>query len=302
MVVRQGAIVDYQDSTIEYQIQIRLGDFSSRSKLTEQILKKIQSHTQGEISLKGVIEAWGFGLMQNENLKELGVIQADKNQTKISFNNLLSQVKSDLIVLNVKMNLPKEIRDALVSIHFSQNTRKVGNSAEAYFEVVLDYANLWKGSLDSFSVKNIMLGSNLIVLEESIESALPPSLKQKIIEAVRRLAIGDKNAMTFLSVVSRSFLTFQSEQTIKRLREMISAEPSARIEVVDVIPMMEKYELAGLDFPMLLPGRVSIRLRTSIREGETALTGKVMLDLGIFNEIKRDMANKIERESRSISF
>jgi hypothetical protein len=139
-------------------------------------------------------------------------------------------------------------------------------------------------------------------MEESIESAVPQALKKRIFDALRKVSIGDKNAMRFLAEISRSFAGFANQDTADRLRRMISLDQSARAEVVDIIPTLESYEFGGLSLPVLLPGKVAIRLRGSVPQGEKVMTGNLRLDLKAFNNLIQDIALDAERSTKRIEF
>jgi|GEM_PF-2403407 hypothetical protein len=302
IITRQGAVVDHQESTVEYQFHMKLGDLASRSQIQDQLLRKIQGLTQGGITFDNAIGAWGFGLPLNEDLTKLGIISFEGDKVRISLSDMVNKVQSNLAVVSVKMNVPMPIREALLTVHFSQNTKKTELISESYFEVGLDYANLWLGSFDSFEVKNIAWTFNLLVMEESIESAVPQALKKRIFDALRKVSIGDKNAMRFLAEISRSFAGFANQDTADRLRRMISLDQSARAEVVDIIPTLESYEFGGLSLPVLLPGKVAIRLRGSVPQGEKVMTGNLRLDLKAFNNLIQDIALDAERSTKRIEF
>ena len=235
-------------------------------------------------------------------MTKLGIISFEGDKVRISLSDMVNKVQSNLAVVSVKMNVPMPIREALLTVHFSQNTKKTELISESYFEVGLDYANLWLGSFDSFEVKNIAWTFNLLVMEESIESAVPQALKKRIFDALRKVSIGDKNAMRFLAEISRSFAGFANQDTADRLRRMISLDQSARAEVVDIIPTLESYEFGGLSLPVLLPGKVAIRLRGSVPQGEKVMTGNLRLDLKAFNNLIQDIALDAERSTKRIEF
>jgi hypothetical protein len=83
---------------------------------------------------------------------------------------------------------------------------------------------------------------------------------------------------------------------------MISLDQSARAEVVDIIPTLESYEFGGLSLPVLLPGKVAIRLRGSVPQGEKVMTGNLRLDLKAFNNLIQDIALDAERSTKRIEF
>jgi hypothetical protein len=299
IVIRQGATIYHEENEIEYQLHLSIGDIQTR---TSSIEKVIQSLSLSEITIKGALNAWGSGLPYNENLEELGVIKRRAEGMTVSFQELLRKVRSNLVIISVRKKLPEGLRDHLVTIHFSQNTKTIGSIKEAYFEILLDYANLWHKSLESFRIRNVVLTFNLEVIEGTIENFVPEDFKSKLRVAAQSLAGGDRNAVRFFNEVTKAFIQFESETVISRLRTMVKAEPPTRVEVLEIIPRMEHYQIAGVSYPVMLPGRVTTKLRTGIEENEFSALGKVVIDLGIFNEIIRGILRKLEIDTRDMKF
>jgi len=297
ILVHQGATVYYQESEIEYQMHINLGPSYSRASVIE---KKIHSYMLRTVCIRDVIDVWGFGIIRNESLKELGIIQLEKDVATISFGEMLRKVESELVVLTIRKKLPVELRDKLITIHFSKNARVIDDVKETYFEVALDYANLWLTSFNSFNVKNIIFNLNLEIPEESIEYCIPEPLKKEIRMAARAILNGSRKAVNFLNIISKGFLTFEKEEMVNALQRMIHVEPPDRVEIVNIIPRMEAYEIAEIGYPITLPGRVTTHFRTNIDAREVTLRGKIILDLNIFRQIIRDIVNKIEGEARRL--
>ncbi|HLH45485.1 MAG TPA: hypothetical protein VKV31_01845 [bacterium] len=84
------------------------------------------------------------------------MIVLEGSRLKISFSELIRKVNSSLVVIKIKKRIAREIRDRVVTFRVSQNARGIGDKSISCFEVKLDYADLWKRSVDSFSIHDIM--------------------------------------------------------------------------------------------------------------------------------------------------
>ena len=102
--------------------------------------------------------------------------------------------------------------------------------------------------------------------------------------------------------MSKEFLTFESDEMTRRLKETVIVEPSDRVEVMDATPKMQSYQVAGTEFPITLPGKVVFRFRTGIEEDEVMVRGKVSFDLVKFRAMIMEMARRIEAQTKGYVF
>lgn len=85
IIVSKGVTIYHKSSEIEYAFMLSLGIPNSR---LEGIIKKVSSFLNKPVSVPNVIEISGYGMLNQENLADLGMISLNKNTAIIDFKKL----------------------------------------------------------------------------------------------------------------------------------------------------------------------------------------------------------------------
>lgn len=297
--IREGVIFDHQELLAEYSFHIGLGLRHSR---LDGLKALVSSALQGTVEIENVVEASAIGLPDFEELGELGVIVLESSKLRISFSELIRKVNSSLVVIRIKKRIANDIRDKIVTFHVSQNARVIGDKSLFYFEVVLDYADLWKKSVDSFSVQNIVFPINLEVIGQDIEPLLPEPFKERLRRADHAVLSGNRSAIEFLNSLNREFLSFESNETIREFYGMIGFSPPTVAEVLDITPRMQPFQLGDSNYPLILPGSLQVRIKTKIPENEAKQVGSVEIDLSHFKLFVERVVRRVEQATIKLVF
>lgn len=300
LIVAKGATVYHKYSEIEYRFDIKIGSESSRA---DGIIRTLQSFLQKPVEFDNVIEILGYGLPHNENLKELDIITIKDDKATIDFAKLLRTVKSDLVVLTIRTIFPEELRRKLVTARISQNsTYHNGDYIEASLDISLDYADMWYKTFDSFTVREIEFSFNLNIVLKTIEPLIPSDLKKRIRSAAKAVTSGNQKAAEFLKIMNDNFLTFEQEERVSELIQSISVEPKQYFEVTSIIPRMQSCEIAGVRYPVILPGSMNMFLSCRLEGRQVALHGTLRLDLHKFNNVLSHIISDIQKQTHELKF
>lgn len=297
-IANTGIIINHGDSQVEYRFDIDLGDIQSR---TQRFTNLIASFLVKEITIENVIEISGVGIPSNENLNELGIIKFLDGKAVIDFPKVLSDIRSSLVVIRLRKSFPKVLCDMLVYRHIAKVGSVKNDLTQFPVQIVLDYANLWYAQFASFTVRNIIFTINVTIEPEAISAAVPTEIRHKLAKA-DELALTDKNARKYLSEFQKLIVEFQSPQYIAKLKNTISFEPSHAFKLVNVIPYMKSYNLTRSELPTMLPGRLEIFVETSIEDRQVATNGTINLDMTQFNELLKELLQKLKIQTKNIQF
>ncbi|MEM3656545.1 MAG: hypothetical protein QXP58_08550 [Thermoprotei archaeon] len=295
--IDEGFVFNYQDLEAEYRFQIQLGLKTSRLDTLKTIL---QSHLERTIEVKDVLEVSAFTIPNFENLVGLGIVKFQGGILRIPFHDILRQVDSTLVVLTFRKRVGPEFRD-IVSPHISQSTSTIGEKKIAYFEAVLDYAELWKQSVTSFSVRNIVFTIILELYDADLEAMLSQSFKKRIREVDAQILKGNPDAIAFINVLTEEFLKFESDESTQEYRAMISFDPPTVAETLEVIPKMKYRQLGESNYPLVLPGSIQVKTRTKIPENSFKVTGKIEFDLSRFRLFLEQVVKRVEERTAQLS-
>jgi hypothetical protein len=299
IVVHKGATIYHKDSEIEYQLHINFGSITTRM---QSITHHIQSYIVNKSEFDEVIDVWGYGLQNNENLKELQIIQISGSIATIDFGRIMKEIKSDLVIITIRKNLSSELLQKLLINHINQNPLHTGDKySSADIEVALDYANLWYKSFDQFTIRNIEFYFDLEINLQTIISTIPKSQKDRIIQVGKSLLSGNKDAISFMRIMSDNFLSFQKEPIVNALKETVILEPQNNFQLLSVIPKMKTYEFAKFGHPVVLPGSMRINVACRIEGKDIVLKGKLGVDFSKFKKILISIMNQIEKESKNLA-
>ncbi|MGI0057785.1 MAG: hypothetical protein ACREAK_10500, partial [Nitrosarchaeum sp.] len=251
IIVHKGVTFYHRESEFEFAFLLSLGDESS---LGNNFLNKIASITKKPIEFENVIEIKGHGMTKNENLVNLGIITMKEGKGEIDFGKLIREVKSSIVFIKVRVKAPEDFKHLLVSSRIDKTSRHYEKEKiETNIEIALDYANLWKKVFDQFTVRDIEFPFHLEVSPETIVEQIPQKTRDRIISAGEKIGKGEKDAVSFLSVMSECFLSFEREDKRIQLKDLISVSPEDKFYIKEIYPTMNSMVIARVGHPIVLP-------------------------------------------------
>lgn len=301
IVVHRGATVYYKESEIEFSLHINFGTLTTR---LQSLLNYLQSFIVNKAEFEEITDISGYGLQQNENLRELQIIQISGSNASIDFGRILREINSELVVIMIRKKFSPDLRDKLIIHHINKNPFHYDGDkyAAADIEVALDYANLWHKSFDQFTVRNIEFSFNLTINIPTIIETIPQSQKDRIIKAGRLLSSGNKDAISFMKIMSDNFLSFEQDKIVNKLKETVILEPQNNFQLVSVVPTMKTFELAKVAHHVVLPGFMKIYVACKIEGKDIVLKGKLGVDFVKFKKILVSIMSQIEKQTKSLNF
>lgn len=297
IIVHKGATLYMHASEFEFAFLLSLGDEQTRGS---GILKKIQSLTKKPLEFENIVEIHGHGIPLNENLLDMGVISNNGDIGKIDFGKLIRDVKSSSVFIKVRVNISKELIQFLVPSRINKTSQHFGDSKiEADIELALDYANLWRKVFDQYTIRDIEFEFNLEISPETIITQIPERYRKRIIAAGIAASENNKDAVNFLRIMSRCFLSFETENNRKKLLDVVSVIPSEKLFIKDVYPTMQSMVIAKSGQPIILPGKLRILIGGKLEGNDITLDGKLTIDLKKFAEIlsliSKDLQDKTQK-------
>lgn len=298
IIVHKGAIFYHRASEFEFAFLLSLGDEKSR---VDNILKKIQSLTKKPVEFENIIEIHGHGLTHAENLVNLGMISVKNGKGKIDFGKILREIKSNIVFIKVRVKIDEELRDHLVTSRIDKTSKYIGDEKiETNIEIALDYANLWKNVFDQFTIRDIDFSFNLDVSPETIVKQIPEKYRKRIISAGKKIKQGEKDAVTFLRIMSECFLSFEKDDKRIQLMNLVSVTPEDKFSIKDVQPTMQSMVIAKVGYPVVLPGSLRIRIGAILEGDDIAIRGKLIIDLKQFSKIINDISKDIQNKTQKL--
>ncbi len=181
LIIHKGLTLYHRTSELEFAFMLSLGSGLSR---TNSIVKKIKGALAKPTEFDNVIEITGRGIPYAENLNNMGIITMTATKGKIDFGRLFKEVKSETVLLKVRIRIDDDLKRLLVSSRIDQTSKHFGKDlAEANIEIALDYASLWHKIYDEYTVRDIEFTFNLEVNSISIVDQIPNSYINTIIRA-----------------------------------------------------------------------------------------------------------------------
>ena len=298
IIIHKGATFYHKASEFEFALLLSLGEESSRSN---NILNKIKSVTKKPVEFENIIEIKGHGLPHNENLVDLGIIMVEKNMGKIDFGKLFREVKSDTVFIKIRVKVSEDFKNILISSRMNQTSKHIKKERfETDIEIALDYANLWKKVFDQFTVRDIEFPFRLEISPEIVVEHIPPKSRKRIIKASEKISKGEKDAVSFMQIMSESFLSFERDDRRKQLLDLISVAPEEKFHIKDVHPTMRLMMIAKIGYPMILPGKLIIITGAILEGDDVALRGKLIIDLKKLSKILSDISNDIQAKTQKL--
>lgn len=299
VILSAAVTVDHSSSQVEYMFRCSLGTMETRAG---QVVRILETYLLKSVVFREVIDASGYGLPDNENLRTLEIIRLENGIATVSFAEMAAKVRSSDVVFFVKKDFPKDLRDRLIIPNLVKQPKFKGDMLEVGLEVMLDYADVWHGIFKPFAVRNIMFNEEIELPPENFNALLPESFKEKVRRARRGMLAGNQDAYAFFRNASRGFLDFESSETSKRLRSMVSIDPELRFEILDLVPSLQSVDIYGTNFPITLPRSVRIRMQSRIEGVEVFVHGTVHIDLAVLKSIIKSIAAAIESKSAALKF
>lgn len=298
VIISKGVTIYHKSSEIEYVFMLSLGEQSSR---LDAIVKKLTGFLTKSVDFPNIIEVSGYGLQHNENLVLLDMMSLEKNKATIDFGKIISNIKSETVFIKIRQNLPDYMRRNMVVGRLNKTGVFIGEDfIEGDIEISLDYADLWHKVLDQYTVRDIELDFRLIIDTPFIVARIPKLYRDKIINAAKTISVGNQDAVKFLKIMTESFTSFEKPEQIEHLRNVISVTPSDLIKVTSVIPRMQTMEIAGVGYPVVLPGTIGITLAVRLEGRDVTLTGKLLVDLKKFGKIISDVVAEMDKKTKSL--
>ena len=295
IIINKGLTFYHRDGELEFNFLISLS--GARTKLSR-IVQKIQSTVGDLFVFENVVSITGLGMECGENLVALGVISFSENAAKINFNKLYD-IKSNTVIIQVRTRAGDDLKRLLVSHRIEQIPQHTGKQIEAHIEVALDYANMWHNIFDQYVVRDIDFIFTLNVDLETILDQIPRKQAKRIIKAAELAVSGNAHAIRFLRIMTKSFLQFESDEVMLRLQDSISVEPKNFI-LKEVYPAMQHTEIPNAGYPVVLPGRMRVRIGCMLDGNQITTRGKLIIDIEMFSKILRELVQDIQKKTLKI--
>lgn len=295
IIINKGLTFYHRDGELEFNFLISLS--GARTKLNR-IVQKIQSTVGDLFAFENVVSITGLGMECGENLVALGVISFSENAAKINFNKLYD-IKSNTVIIQVRTRAGDELKRLLVSHRIEQSPQHAGKQIEAHIEVALDYANMWHNIFDQYVVRDIDFIFTLNVDLKTILDQIPRKQAKRIIKAAELAVSGNVHAIRFLRIMTKSFLQFESDEVMLRLQDSISVEPKNFV-LKEVYPAMQHTEIPNVGYPVILPGRIRVRVGCMLDGNQITTRGKLIIDIEMFSKILRELVQDIQKKTLKI--
>lgn len=299
-ILHRGATVYQKSCEIEYTYQISIGTSHSR---INGIVKRLKGYLSNPVEFDDVAEIYGFGLPHNEDLKKIGIIQVKGKKAIVDFSRIFKEIKSELVTLSIRKTFPEQLNRMIVEPHMVKTSKYIGTDyIETNMEVILDYADLWYSYFDKFKIKEVQFSFGLNVTLDNLVNCIPKSFVHRFTNAAREAQNGNGNASHFLKIASDKFMTFQNDKRTKEMLNAISVTPEQNFKVIDIHPSMQSCEIAGIGYPIPLPGQMKILLEANLEGKEAAINGIIKIDVKKFNIILKNIVREIETATKKLNF
>jgi len=291
-----GVIIDYERSEIEYNFMINLGDTQSRKKT---ITKHLSAIANKKITIDDVSQISGVALPTNEDLRKLGIITLRQRTATLDFPALFKKIQGNLVTISFKKSFPRELTNKLVYRNIGKVSRRTEKGLESNLEIILDNANMWRTQFTSFSVRNIIFTINISIDKNTILTALPEKLKDKLILADQESGV-NSNAKKFLARFQRLISEFQDEDFLNEISKSVLLDPSFSFILKDIRTTMQGYSLTKSGMPLMLPGKIILTIESHIEDDQKSLHGTAFLDIQSYSNTFNVLLKKIESETNNI--
>ena len=300
IIMHKGLTFYHQSKEFEFAFVISLGE--ERSDL-DRILQKIKGVVKKPVTFENVVGISGYGLTNNEDLVKLGIISLSKNTANIDFAKLRRDVKSSVVFIKIRVRIREELKKLLVLPRIEKTSQNIDHKQiETRIEVVLDYANLWNKVFDQYTVRDIDFTFTLIINLKTIMDQIPQRQAKRIIQAARLASGGNADAIRFLRVIRYCFLSFENDSMMALLRDSVSIEPAENFFVKEISPAMQLMEISDSGYPVVLPGKMRIKLGCMIEGNKVAVMGKLIIDVEKFSKVLDAISQDMQKKTLKLKF
>ena len=297
VIVSRGLTFYHRDSELEFNFLVSVN--GERTKLNR-IVQRILATSDASITFENVIGITGHGLECGEDLTALDVISFSEGVAKIDFGKL-HDIKSNTALIRVRTNASDALKRLLVFRKIEKIPQYTGTKTESRIEVALDYASLWSKTFDQCVVRDIEFISTLNVDLETILDEIPRKQARRIAKAAEQAVRGNADAILFLRIMAKSFLSFESDEMISRLRHLVSVEPKNFV-LKEIHPAMQYVEMPNTGYPVLLPGRIRVRVGCVLEGNQVVACGRLVVDIEKFTEIMHEIVQDIHVKTLKLRF
>lgn len=296
IVSHEGLVIYYDKNEVEYRIDLNLGDQKSRIVTLKNFFK---SKSLQKITVEA-FEVIGMG-SNNENLVEMGLIELNGNNITIDFPKIFTEVKSSYVFIIFRTRFPQKFIEKLIHRQISKVNSIKNGKLTSDFDLILDYANMWRSNFTSFSVRNITFTLNHTLPQNEINFLMTNEFWEKIDRADKE-ALKKENARKFLLAFQKMILEIQEPEFLLKLQGLIEVNPPTNGRVDSVIPSLRVYNLATSNLPLTIPDLFILKISANIEAGETAVHGTITLDLEEFRNLLREKFKNFRNKTKKIKF
>lgn len=297
IIISKNLTFYHQDSELEFSFVVSLG--GARVK-RNRIVQRILPPPDASIEFENVLSIAGNGLECGENLVTLDAISLSKDTAKIDFGKLYG-IKSSTVLIRIRTKASAELKRLLVFCRIEQIPQHTETKIESRIEVALDYANLWSKIFDQYVVRDIEFTATLNIDLYDMLNRIFKKQAKKITKAAEQAVQGNANAIRFLNIMTESFLSFESDEVISRLRRSVSVTPENFI-LKEIHPAMQYVEMPSIGYPIVLPGRMRISVGCVLDGNQFIAHGRLVIDVKKFSEVLREIAQDVQLKTRKLRF
>lgn len=310
--IRINAVFYHQQSLANLVLMCNLGIKTTRlSRITGAIRNIIDPGRKVEIPK--TLEISGYGVDRNEDLLELGVISTKNGTGVLDFKALYSKVESQVVYINMMIEVPESITKNLVYTHVSQNWKPENGKKTFYVEVTLEHPKLWREYFPSFSVRDIQFTGNIEIkglwgeilpttfwrhYRDACRAVLPgiqTSERMRYERTIRGYFNGSPYA--FFAALQNELMKLIYQELPEHFPKYITVEPSD-IEIVGVTGAYPQLQLGIVPNPLqMFPEVVKIILKTKIRADETMRTGTITVDIDELRKRSSQLIDNMRKNS-----
>ena len=298
IITNRGLTFYHRDCELEFFFLFSLG--KTRTKLNT-ILQKVGIIKEKLLTFENVISIHGHGMECNEDLVILGVILSSNNTAKIDLGKFSRDIKSNTVTIKIRVRANDQLKQTLVSQRIEKTSQHTGRSIETHIEIALDYADLWYKIFDQYVVRDIDFIFTLNVDIQTILDQIPKKQAKKIVKAAESAVSGNADAIKFLQIMTNKFLLFESDMMTRPLFNSVSVSPD-NFFVREIYPTMQSMEILGTGYPVILPGKMRLRVGCVLEGEQITAHGKLIIDLEKFSEVLRAITKDIQMSTLKLKF
>jgi len=290
----RGATLNWSDGILEQEWHIQVPLFKTKIGAIKDFFDRFQVK---DIEIANCRDITGYIYPQGkDSLEKLVIISRRENVGIIHVRKILSEVGSDIAVIKFKSTIPREIINSIV---FKQITSTPmfpdkWNVMEFSFSLVLDRADLWLRTFQSFGIRDIRHGFNIEIPHNVFDDIVPTHIERRINRSASAALSGNRDALEYHKVMRDHMLRYQEPEIASRLFTMIKFETAALVQVHNIIPTLQTYDLVIPNFSMILPTKLRVETSFNIEGNDFGIHGKIFLDFEKYKDLFSELLNEIE--------